>query len=115
MNRKLDLQDRIMRDDVVELLLVVDDRVVDDDGNAIDAELTLTRSDNVEVELLRVNVGYNDIVDECFELVGLLQAVDLLALRELLQETLRDYVHAVPRLRHRARTLAPLAANVSGS
>jgi hypothetical protein len=85
-----------MRDDVVELLLIVNDCVVDDDGDAVDAELTLTGGDNVEIELLRINVGYNDVVDECFELIGLRQAVDLLALGELLQEALRHYVHATP-------------------
>src|SRR5262249_23648547 len=102
---------RIMRDDVVKLFLVVDDRVIDDDGDAVDGELTLTRGDNIEIKLLRINVGNNDIVDERFELIRLRQAVDLLALCELLQESLRDHAHAAP-LYTIGRRLAPLAANV---
>ncbi len=54
--KKLDLQYGIVRDYVVELLLVIDDRIVDDDSDAVDTELTLACGDDVEIKLLRINV-----------------------------------------------------------
>jgi hypothetical protein len=82
--------------DVFKLLLIVDDGIVDDDGDAINAELSRTGGDQAEVELLRIDVRDDDVVGECLELLRLRLSFDLLALGEFLQQALCNDVHEAP-------------------
>jgi hypothetical protein len=78
---------------VLELLLIIHNGIINDDCYAVDPEFTGACCHKAIVEFLGVDVRDHDVVGESFELFGLCQPVDLLALCKFLQQTPRHNVH----------------------
>ena len=85
-----------MGDDILELFFIIDNCIIHNNGDAVDPEFSWPRCHNAEVELFRVNIGDDNVIDECLELLSLARAVDLLALGEFLQQALCNDVHINP-------------------
>ena len=45
-----------MKNYILKLLLIIDDRVIDNDSNSIDTELARSSRHQTEIEFLRINI-----------------------------------------------------------
>lgn len=59
-----------MREKVFQLLLIIDERIVNDDGYPINSKFTLSCRNRIQVKFFRIEIRDYDVINKGLKLLG---------------------------------------------